>query len=92
MNQRLNSKVKEIAETMEADYNNKLEQESAKAKEELTEKVDSYLSYVVEEWMKENEIALERALKARLLKTLSQVLKNFSLNITLMFQMRSMTF
>ena len=37
----VNSKVKEIAETMDADYNNKLEQESAKAKEELTEKVDS---------------------------------------------------
>ena len=78
---------------MEADYNNKLEQESAKAKEELTEKVDSYLSYVVEEWMKENEIGnLKEALKARLLKTLFLVLKNFSLNIILMFQMRSMMF
>ena len=62
----VNSKVKEIAETMEADYNNKLEQESAKAKEELTEKVDSYLSYVVEEWMKENEIALERGIKGEI--------------------------
>ena len=51
---------------MEADYNNKLEQESAKAKEELTEKVDSYLSYVVEEWMKENEIALERGIKGEI--------------------------
>ena len=56
----IKSKVKEIAEEMETDYNNKLEQESAKAKSELTEKVDSYLAYVVEEWMKENEIALER--------------------------------
>merc|ERR1712224_43675 len=46
--------------------NNKLEQESAKAKEELTEKVDSYLSYVVEEWMKENEIALERGIKGEI--------------------------
>jgi hypothetical protein len=62
----VNSKIKEIAETMEADYNNKLEQESAKAKEELTEKVDSYLSYVVEEWMKENEIALERGIKGEI--------------------------
>ena len=66
LNQRLKQKVKEIAETMEADYNNKLEQESAKAKEELTEKVDSYLSYVVEEWMKENEIALERGIKGEI--------------------------
>ena len=62
----VNSKVKEIAEPMDADYNNKLEQESAKAKEELTEKVDSYLSYVVEEWMKENEIALERGIKGEI--------------------------
>ena len=60
------SKVKEIAESMEADYNEKLEQESAKAKEELVEKVDSYLSYVVEEWMKENEIALERGIKGEI--------------------------
>ena len=44
----IKSKVKEIAEEMETDYNNKLEQESAKAKSELTEKVDSYLAYVVE--------------------------------------------
>ena len=62
----IKSKVKEIAEEMEADYNTKLEQESAKAKSELTEKVDSYLAYVVEEWMKENEIALERGIKGEI--------------------------
>ena len=62
----VNSKVKEIAEIMEADYTNQIEQDSAKAKEELTEKVDSYLSYVVEEWMKENEIALERGIKGEI--------------------------
>ena len=62
----IKSKVKEIAEEMETDYNNKLEQESSKAKSELTEKVDSYLAYVVEEWMKENEIALERGIKGEI--------------------------
>jgi len=62
----IKSKVTEIAESMEADYNTKLEQESVKAKDELTEKVDSYLSYVVEEWMKENEIALERGIKGEI--------------------------
>ena len=62
----IKSKVKEIAEDLEADYNNKFEQESNKAKAELTEKVDSYLSYVVEEWMKENEIALERGIKGEI--------------------------
>jgi len=62
----VNSKVKEIAETMEADVQTSYEQDIAKAKEELTEKVDSYLSYVVEEWMKENEIALERGIKGEI--------------------------
>ena len=56
----------EIAESMEADYQEKLEQESAKARAELTEKVDSYLSYVVEEWMKENSIALEKGIKGEI--------------------------
>ena len=62
----VNSKVKEIAEEMEADVQTNYEQDIAKAKEELTEKVDSYLSYVVEEWMKENEIALERGIKGEI--------------------------
>ena len=62
----VNSKVKEIAETMEADVQTNYEQDIAGAKAELTEKVDSYLSYVVEEWMKENEIALERGIKGEI--------------------------
>ena len=62
----VNSKVKEIAESMEAEVQTNYEQDIAKAKEELTEKVDSYLSYVVEEWMKENEIALERGIKGEI--------------------------
>jgi hypothetical protein len=62
----VNSKVKEIAEQMEADVQTNYEQDIAKAKEELTEKVDGYLSYVVEEWMKENEIALERGIKGEI--------------------------
>ena len=62
----IKSKVREIEEHLEVEYNNKFEQETAKHKEELTEKVDSYLSYVVEEWMKENEIALERGIKGEI--------------------------
>jgi len=62
----IKSKVKEIAEEMEADYAKKFEEESSKAKDELVEKVDSYLSYVVEEWMKENELALERGIKGEI--------------------------
>jgi hypothetical protein len=62
----IKSKVKEIAEEIEADYNQKFEEETSKAKDELVEKVDAYLSYVVEEWMKENELALERGIKGEI--------------------------
>ena len=62
----IKSKVKDIAEEIEADYNKKFEEETSKTKDELVEKVDSYLSYVVEEWMKENELALERGIKGEI--------------------------
>ena len=71
----VNSKVKEIAEQMEADVKETYEQDIATAKEALTEKVDSYLSYVVEEWMKENEIALERGIKGELAEDFTTCLK-----------------
>ena len=62
----IKSKVAEIEEYLEADYNKKFEEETAKSKAELVEKVDSYLNYVVEEWMKENELALERGIKGEI--------------------------
>ena len=62
----IKSKVKEIAEHIEADYNNKFDKEMSEAKDQLVEKVDSYLTYVVEQWMKENEIALERGIKGEI--------------------------
>lgn len=45
-------------------------------KSELTEKVDSYLDYVVEQWMKDNEIAIEKGLKAELVEDFLGGLKN----------------
>ena len=62
----LKSQIKEIAESMEADYEEKLNKEIESKKEEMTEKVDSYLNYVVEEWMKENSLALERGIKGEI--------------------------
>jgi len=62
----VNSKVKEAKKKMHAGYEEKLKEESEKAKSELVEKVDSYLAYVVEEWMKENELALERGIKGEI--------------------------
>ena len=62
----VNSKVKEAKKKMQAGYEEKLKEESEKSKGELVEKVDSYLAYVVEEWMKENELALERGIKGEI--------------------------
>jgi hypothetical protein len=62
----VNSKVKEAKHKLKAGYEEKLKEESEKSKAELVEKVDSYLAYVVEEWMKENELALERGIKGEI--------------------------
>merc|ERR1711965_535958 len=60
------SKVREEVERLEEDYRNELEENINTTKDELTEKVDSYMNYVVEEWMKENELAIERGLKGEI--------------------------
>jgi hypothetical protein len=54
--------ITRIHESMTSDFEVKLE-ESVEA---LTEKVDTYLNYVVEEWTKENELAIERGLKGEI--------------------------
>ena len=54
--------ITRIHETMTSEFDTKLE-ESTNA---LTEKVDTYLNYVVEEWTKENELAIERGLKGEI--------------------------
>ena len=60
------SKVRSEVERMEEEYKTELEENITTTKEELTEKVDTYLNYVVEEWMKENELAIERGLKGEI--------------------------
>jgi len=62
----LKSKVSEMKKKMNASYEQKLKEDSENAKAELVEKVDSYLSYVVEEWMKENSLAVERGIKGEI--------------------------
>ena len=62
----IKTKLKEMAAEMQTAYDKKFVEESSKSKDELVEKVDSYLAYVVEEWMKENELALERGIKGEI--------------------------
>jgi len=60
------SKVNEEKEKLEEAYAKKLEENTESQKAELVEKVDSYLNYVVEEWMKDNAIAIERGIKGEI--------------------------
>ncbi len=62
----LNSKVKEIQETLEIQYAEKLAEEKVSLKEQLQDRVDSYLEYVAEEWMVENTLAIEHGLKTEM--------------------------
>ena len=62
----LKSKISEVKKRMNASYEEKLKEETEDQKAKLTEKVDSYLNYVVEEWMKENSIAIERGIKGEI--------------------------
>ena len=60
------SKVNEhVAEINEA-FEQAIEEETAKLAEDLTDKVDTYLSYVVEQWTADNELAIERGLKSEI--------------------------
>jgi len=60
------AKIRSELERLEEEYAEAFEQSMSEAKDELTEKVDNYLSYVVEEWIKKNEVALEHKLKAEI--------------------------
>ena len=62
----LTSKIKEIQETLEVQYAERLEEERQSLKGQLTERVDAYLEYVCEEWMTENELAIEHGLKTEM--------------------------
>ena len=60
------SKIRDEVARLEDEYKSELDESIKTTKEELSEKVDTYLNYVVEEWMKENELAIERGLKGEI--------------------------
>jgi len=60
------SKVRDEVTRLQENYENEIVEGTKSIKSELTEKVDTYLNYVVEEWMKENELAVERGLKGEI--------------------------
>ena len=60
------SKINDAKKKIHASYEEKLKEEVETSKSELVEKVDSYLNYVVEEWMAENKLAIERGIKGEI--------------------------
>ena len=81
----LQSKI--IAETakLEERYSSDLAGEVEAIKEDLVDKVDGYLTYVVENWMKDNEVAIEHSLKSEItesfIDSLGQLFSEHHINV-----------
>ena len=60
------AKLVEEIEKLEGEYEAKVADKVEETKEEIVEKVDAYLNYVVESWMKDNELAIEKGLKTEI--------------------------
>ena len=73
---RIIDRVTQIEEEVEAKYAGMLEEAVESIKADLTEKVDDYLSYIVEQWMEENQIAIESGLRSEMTEDFIAGLRN----------------
>jgi len=73
---RVTDRVAQIEEEVESRYASMLEEAVESVKIELTEKVDDYLNYVVEQWVEENQIAIESGLRSELTEEFIAGLRN----------------
>lgn len=73
---RVQDRVTQIEEQIESRYTSMLEEAVESVKEELTEKINDYISYIVEEWMEENQIAIEKGIRAELTEDFINGLRN----------------
>ena len=71
----VSSKVSEIKEQLESDFEENLKTSVEQVKGDLAEAVDKYLSYCAEEWTKENELAIERGLRSEMTENFIEGLK-----------------
>ena len=62
----MKSKVSSEIDRLETQYKEELEEEVSSTKSELVEKVDKCLNYVVESWMKENQLAIQNGLRTEI--------------------------
>jgi hypothetical protein len=70
------SKIAEEIDRLETEYADQLAEEVKQTKEDLIEKVDSYLNYVVENWMEENKLAIQSGLRAEIAEGFMDKLKD----------------
>jgi hypothetical protein len=73
---RIVDRVQQIQEQMETEYASMLEEAVETIKEDLTNKVDDYLNYIVEQWLEQNEIAIETGLRSELTEEFIAGLRN----------------
>ena len=71
----INSKVAVIKEELEADHIKAIKEETAELKADITDRTDSYLEYVADEWMQENKLAVDQGVKAELSESFMTGLK-----------------
>ncbi len=71
----IKSKIVGLKEQLKGQYEQSLTEEVASVKKELTERVDSYLEYVAEEWVKENQLAVEHGLKTEMTESFLEGMK-----------------
>jgi hypothetical protein len=70
------TKIAEEIDRLEGEYTQSLEEETTEIKSQLVEKVDSYLNYVVEQWMEENQVAIENGLRTEIAESFMDSLKS----------------
>lgn len=75
----VNERVNSIREQLESRVEARLASAIEENKQEMASNLDSYLSYVVEEWMKENEVAIERGLRNEITEEFLTGLRNLFL-------------
>ena len=71
----IKAKLSEEIDRLEAKYEEELNEEVESTKSELVEKVDSYLNYVVEQWMADNQVAIQAGLRAEIAENFMTGLK-----------------
>ena len=72
----INSRLAEEIDALEEKFNEELAAEIKETKEGLVDKVDSYLNYVVENWMEENKVAVQTGLRTEIAENFMNNLKD----------------